>query len=103
MHWAKIKLSRAIFLSSLLCTQRPGATAAAQWRLTSGGAASDVALLQINEQAEAFRALHLIYVQAVETFLFTNIRSGLRILQLVMIFLVTKIIIFSPPWVEIII
>lgn len=99
MHWAKIKLSRAIFLSSLFCTQRPGATAAAQWRLTSGGAASDVALLQINEQAEAFRALHLIYVQAVETFLFTNIpvRSGLRILQLVMIFLVTKIIIFSPP------
>lgn len=63
MHWAKIKLSRAIFLSPsfALCVLE-------KLRLRSGGSDEQRrsirrrALPQVNEKSEAFGALHLIYI-----------------------------------------
>lgn len=63
MHWAKIKLSRAIFQS-----HSPPVCVLEKLRLRSGGSGERRrsirrrALLQINEQTEAFRALHLICI-----------------------------------------
>lgn len=73
MHWAKIKLSRAIFLSPSSALR-----VLEKVRLRSGGSDEwkrsirQRALLQINERTEAFRALRPIYTQALETFLVTG-------------------------------